>query len=79
MPGLEIRQQRQAAAGQQADPEKEALAQAGPDSTSSSLVHGIALYTAGDESVYLSFQPVGDETDEDRSRFLPNIQIESSI
>lgn len=79
VPGLEIRQQRQAAAGQQADPEKEALAQAGPDSTSSSLVHGIALYTAGDESVYLSFQPAGDETDEDRSRFLPNIQIESSI
>lgn len=75
VPGLEFRQQRQAA-GQQANPEEEALAQAGPDSRSSSPVPGIAWYTTGDESVCLSFETAGNES---RSSFLPIGQIESSI
>lgn len=74
VPGLEVRQQRQAA-GQQTNPEEEALAQAGSDS-SSSPVSGSARYETGDESVFLSFKNAGDESG---SSFLPFTQIESSI
>lgn len=74
MPGFEVRQQRQVA-GQQTHPEGEALAQAGPES-SSSPVPGFARYAADDDSVFLSFKNTGDES---RSSFLPLTQIESSI
>lgn len=74
VPGFEVRQQRQAA-GQQTHPEGEALAQAGPES-SSSPVPGFARYAADDDSVFLSFKNTGDES---RSSFLPLTQIESSI
>ncbi|KAJ7333507.1 hypothetical protein OS493_017044 [Desmophyllum pertusum] len=74
VPGLEIRQQRQQAAGQQTNPEEEA--QAGPDSRNSSPVPGFARYATGDESVFLSFKNAGDES---RSSFLPVAQFESSI
>ena len=75
MPGLEFRQQRQAA-GQQSTPEEEALSQDGSDSTSSSPVSGSARYATGDESVFLSFKNAGDDS---RSSFLPIAQFESSI
>lgn len=75
VPGFEFRQQRQTAS-QHTDPEGEALAQAGPDSRSSSPVPGIARYTTDDESVTLSFKTSGDES---RNSFLPIGQIESSI
>ena len=75
VPGLEIRQQRQAA-GQQTTSEEQALAQAGPDSRSPSPVPGFARYATDDESVFLSFKNVGDES---RCSFLPVAQFESSI
>lgn len=68
-----FRQEKQAT-DQQADPEQEALAQAGPDSRSSSPVPGIARYSIDDDSVCLSFKTAGDESER---RFLP--QSESSI
>jgi len=75
VPGLEIRQQRQAA-GQQTTSEEETLAQAGPDSGSLSPVPGFARYAPDDESVFLSFKNTGDES---RCSFLPATQFESSI
>ena len=75
VPGLEIRQQRQAA-GQQTTSEKEALAQADPDSESLSPVPGFARYSTDDESVFLSFKNAGDES---KCSFLPVTQFESSI
>lgn len=75
VPGLEIRQQRQAA-GQQTTSEEEGLAQAGPDSGSLSPVPGFARYATDDESVFLSFKNAGDES---RCSFLPVAQFESSI
>ena len=75
VPGFEFRQQRQAT-GQQANPEEEALAQAGSDSRSASPVPGIARYTTDDESVFLSFKTAGEES---QRSFLPIAQIESSI
>ena len=68
-----FRQERQAA-DQQADPEQEAVAQAGHDSRSSSPVPGIARYSIDDDSVCLSFKTTGDESER---RFLP--QSEASI
>ena len=73
VPGFVFRQEKQTA-DQQADPEQEALAQAGPDSRSSSPVPGIARYSIDDDSVCLSFKTAGDESER---RFLP--QSESSI
>ena len=73
VPGFVFRQERQAT-NQQADPEQEALAQAGPDSRSSSPVPGIARYSIDDDSVCLSFKTAGDESERG---FLP--QSESSI
>ncbi|XP_022783681.1 solute carrier organic anion transporter family member 4A1-like [Stylophora pistillata] len=75
VPGFEFRQQRQAA-GQQALPEGEALAQADHDRENSSPVPGFARYEADDDSVYLSFTNAGGES---QSSFLPIAQIESSI
>lgn len=75
MPGLEIRQQRQAA-GQQTTSEEEALAQAGPDSRSLSPVPGFARYATDDESIFLSYKNAGDEN---QCSFLPVAQFESSI
>jgi len=71
VPGLEIRQQRQAA-GQQTTSEEEALAQAGPANESLSPVPGFARFATDDESVYLSFKNAGDESQ-------PVTQFESSI
>lgn len=73
VPGLEVRQQRQAA-GQQTNPEEEALAQADSDSSSSPV--SAARYATGDESVFLSFK---NAVDESGSSFLPFMQIESSV
>ncbi|XP_068745910.1 solute carrier organic anion transporter family member 4A1-like [Montipora capricornis] len=78
VPGLEIRQQRQAS-GQQSNPEGEALAQAGSDSRCSSPVPGSVRYTIGDESVALSFEDAGDEMNTPTCSFLPVSQFESSI
>jgi len=75
VPGLEIRQQRQAA-GQQTTSKEETLAQADPDSGSLSPVPGFARYATDDESVFLSFKNAGDES---RCSFLPVTQFESSI
>lgn len=75
VPGLEIRQQRQAA-GQQTTSKEETLAQADPDSGSLSPVPGFARYATDDESVFLSFKNAGDES---RCNFLPVTQFESSI
>lgn len=75
VPGLEIRQQRQAT-GQQTTSEEEDPAQAGPDSGSLSPVPGFARYATDDESVFLSFKNAGDES---RCSFLPVAQFESSI
>ncbi|XP_078358479.1 solute carrier organic anion transporter family member 4A1-like [Oculina patagonica] len=75
VPGLEFRQQRQAA-GQQTTSEEEALAQPGSDDKNSSPVSGSARYATGDDSVFLSFKDAGNES---RSSFLPVAQIESSI
>ena len=74
MPGLEIRQQQQAA-GQETTSEED-LAQAGPDSGCLSPVPGFARYATDDESVFLSFKNAGDES---RCSFLPVAQFESSI
>ena len=74
VPGLEIRQQRQAA-GQQTTSDEEDPAQAGPDSGSLSPVPGFARYATDDGSVFLSFKNAADES---RCSFLP-VQFESSI
>jgi len=70
VPGLEIRQQRQAG-GQQTTSEE-----AGPDNGSLSPVPGFARYATDDESVFLSYKNAGDES---RCSFLSATQFESSI
>ena len=78
VPGLEIRQQRQAN-GQQSNSEEDALAQDSPDGRCSSPVLGSVRYTIGNESVALSFNNEGEERTAASCSFLPATQFESSI
>lgn len=77
VPGLEIRQQRQAN-GQQSNSE-DALAHDSPDGRCSSPVLGSVRYTIGNESVALSFNNEGEERTAASCGFLPATQFESSI
>lgn len=78
VPGLEIRQQRQAN-GQQSNSEEDALAQDSPDGRCSTPVLGSVRYTIGNESVALSFNNEGEERTAASCSFLPATQFESSI
>lgn len=78
VPGLEIRQQRQAD-GQQSNPEEDAHAQDSLDSRCSSPVLGSARVTIGNDSVSLSFNNEGEGRNAASCSFLPATQFESSI